>query len=135
MSPVQIHVCNDLGRRGLTPVLACRHGYSIIIGPARPVTSERVSVQSTMNLRWLKSHPPSRLTTCRGSGLRRPSGSAPVDLAMVCQAVGQPRSVVAIQHCGALTVEVRGSFVGIEFVEYRWQRSSPKMLGRNGIAS
>lgn len=54
---------------------------------------------------------------------------------MVCQAVGQPRSVVAIQHCGALTVEVRIGFVGIEFVEYRWQRSSPKMLGRNGIAS
>ena len=60
----------------------------------------------------------------------------PVDLHVVSQAVGHPRGVVAVQHCGALAVEVHGGFVGVEFIEYRCESSPPpNLLGRGRIST
>src|SRR5246127_5896483 len=55
----------------------------------------------------------------------------PLDLDVMRQAVSDPRSVITVEHRGALTVEMHGGDVGVELVEHRGQGGPPpKGLGR-----
>ena len=91
-----------------------------------------------MSLRWLKNHVASLLDK-RVDVANRPDHQGArraVDPDVVSETVRYPRGVVTLEHRSALTVEMHGGFVDVQFVEHRCERiSSPKLLSGHRISA